>query len=172
MKYSNSGKDGNSMIYILIVAAVVFMEYKIKGHIDKNRELDERQEILNGRIIIRKHYNEGAFLSFLKNNKELLKTISCVGLGLLVLLFAILLPKKGNKLLKLGLSLVLGGAISNVWDRFGKGHVIDYFSINYKKLKTIIFNLSDMAIFLGTFLMLLASLPSAVFKGSSHKALK
>lgn len=160
------------MFYVLIVVAFVLMEHKIKDYIDKNREMGERQEILGGKIIIRKHYNEGAFLNFLQEKKELLKTISCVSLGLLVLLFAIVLPKKGKVLLKLGLSLILGGAISNVSDRISRGHVIDYFTINVKPLKTIIFNLSDIAIFLGSFLVLLASLPSTVVKGGTDKALK
>lgn len=160
------------MIYVLIVAAFVLMEHKIKDYIDKNREQGERQEILGGRIIIRKYYNEGAFLNFMQEKKELLKIISFVGLGLLALLFAIILPKKGKVLLKLGLSLVLGGAISNVSDRVRKGHVVDYFTINWKPLKTIIFNLSDIAIFLGSFLILLASLPSAILKRSADEALK
>jgi signal peptidase II len=160
------------MIYILIVIAFVLTEHKIKDYIDKNKELGDREEILGGKIIIRKHYNEGAFLNFMQEKKELLKTISCVSLGLLALLFIIVLPKKGKVLLKLGLSLILGGAISNVSDRVSRGHVIDYFTINTGKLKTVIFNLSDMAIFLGSLLILLASLPSAVVERSADKALK
>ena len=160
------------MIYVLIVIVFVLAEHKIKDYIEKNREVGERQEILNGKIIIRKFYNKGAFLNFMEDKKEIVKTVSAVLLGLLILLFAIMLPKKGNKLLKLGLALLLGGAISNVADRFSRGYVIDYFSINCKKLKTIIFNLADMAIFLGTFFLLLASLTSAIFKRGTDKSLK
>jgi len=160
------------MIYLLIIVAFVLAEHKIKDYIDKNRKLGEQQEILNGKIIIRKHYNEGAFLNFMEEKKELLKVISCTGLGLLLLLFAFALPKKGKALYKLGLSLVLGGAISNVADRISRGHVVDYFSINYKKLKTIIFNLSDMMIFLGSFLVLIASLFTTANKRGSDEALK
>lgn len=145
------------MLYILIVVAFVIAESKIKNYIEANVSAEEKREILKGRIIVRKHYNEGAFLNFLQNRKELVKTVSGVLLGLLLLLFAIMLPKKGDKLFKLGLSLILGGAISNVSDRITRGKVIDYFSFNCKKLKTIIFNLADMAIFLGSFLVLLSS---------------
>ncbi len=160
------------MIYILIVIAFVLMEHKIKNTMEKNHEIGERQEIFGGKIILRKHYNEGAFLNFMQEKKELLKTISCVSLGLLALLFILILPKKGKKLFKLGLSLIMGGAISNVADRVNRGHVIDYFSFNNKKLKSIIFNLSDMAIFLGSFFILIASIPSTVNKRCSDKALK
>jgi len=157
------------MIYILIILVIVIGEYFTKNYIEKNRELGERQEILKGKIIIRKHHNEGAFLNFMGEKKEMLKTISCILLGLVSLLFIILLPKKGMKIFKLGLAFALGGAISNVADRIMRGYVVDYFSINCKKLKSIIFNLSDMAIFLGTGLMMLSSTFTTVFKGSSHK---
>jgi signal peptidase II len=160
------------MLYILIIIVIVTGEHIIKSYIEKNRKLGERQEILEGRLIIQKHYNEGAFLNFMEEKKEWVKTISFVFLGLLLLLFAILLPKKGNRLLKLGLSLLLGGAISNVADRFRRGYVIDYLTVNYKKLKTVIFNLSDTAIFLGSLLVSLSVLFSAKSKRRADKAAK
>lgn len=157
------------MLYILIVLIIVIGEHLIKNFIETHRELGERQEILNGKIIIRKHHNEGAFLNFMGEKKEMLKTISCILLGLVSLLFIILLPQKRKKIFKLGLAFALGGAISNVADRILRGYVVDYFSINCKKLKSIIFNLSDMAIFLGTGLMMLSSTFSTISKSSSHK---
>lgn len=157
------------MLYILVVLVVVVGEHFIKNYIEAHRELGERQEILNGKIIIRKHHNEGAFLNFMDEKKEMLKTISCILLGLVALLFIILLPKKRMKLFKLGLAFTLGGAISNVADRILRGYVVDYFSINCKKLKSIIFNLSDMAIFLGSGLMLLSSFFSTKGKSSTNK---
>ncbi len=157
------------MIYIFIVLVIVIGECYIKNYIEKNRKLGERQEILKGNIIIRKHHNEGAFLNFMGEKKEMLKTISCILLGLVSLLFIILLPKKGKKVFKLGLAFALGGAISNVSDRIKRGYVVDYFSFNCKKLKSIIFNLSDIAIFLGSGLMLLSSLFTAIREGSTDK---
>jgi len=157
------------MLYILIIAIVVIGENYIKNYIEENIQFGERHEILKGKITIRKYFNTGAFLNFLENKKEVVKTISCVMLGLILLLFTIMLPKKGNKVFKLGLSLALGGAISNVADRVLKGYVVDYFSINYKKLKTVIFNLADMAIFLGSILMFLSTAFSTKNKGSANK---
>ncbi len=158
------------MLYIVIVLGIVLGEYKIKEHMEKHHKLGERQEILKGRIILRKHYNEGAFLNFMDDKKELLGTISVVLLGLISLLFILILPRKGKKLFKLGLSFALGGAISNVADRIRRGYVIDYFTINHKKLRSIIFNLADMAIFLGSGLMFLSSLFRTKRKGGSNKS--
>ncbi len=160
------------MIYLILVIGFVFAEHKIKNYIEKNREMDESSEHFGGKIIIRRYHNKGAMLNFLEKKKELVKTVSGIFLGLLVLLFAFSLPKKGNKLYKLGLALLLGGAISNVSDRFRRGYVVDYFSFNCKKLKTIIFNLADMAIFLGSALIMLSSLFSSISESGSDKALK
>lgn len=160
------------MLYLLIVTAFVITEHKIKNYMEKNKKIGEEQEILKGKIIIRKYYNKGAFLNLGENKKELVKIVSGLCLGLLVLLFAVALPKKGNKLYKLGLALLLGGAISNVSDRFRRGYVIDYFTINCKKLKTVIFNLADMAIFLGSSMILLSSFISSIFQGGTDKTFK
>ncbi|NLK26820.1 MAG: signal peptidase II [Clostridiales bacterium] len=146
------------MVYVFIVISIVLLDTMIKNYMEKKRKIGEQEEILNGKIILHKHYNYGMILNFMDDKKEMVKTISCALLGLILLLFALLLPKKGNKLLKLGLSFVIGGAISNVSDRIFKGYVVDYFSFNCKKftkLKNIIFNLSDLFIFLGSTLIAL-----------------
>ena len=44
------------------------------------------------------------------------------------------------------------GAASNVLDRFKRGYVIDYFTINIKPIKNIVFNLADIFIFIGSFI--------------------
>lgn len=160
------------MVYILIVIAIVLLETRIKNYIEKNKQPGEQQEILNGKIIIKKHYNRGMFLNYMEDKKETVKTISGIILGLILLLFTFLLPKKGNRIFKLGLSFVLGGAISNVSDRFTRGYVVDYFSFNCKKLKHIIFNLSDIFIFLGSLMIVLATGFTGKGKGSSDETFK
>ena len=157
------------MIYILFVIVFVIVEYKIKDYIEENMQFGEKKDILKGKITISKHYNKGAFLNFLENKKEMVRSISSIFLGFLLLLFTITMPKKGNKLFKLGLTLMLGGAISNVADRYLRGYVVDYFSINYKKLKHVIFNLADVAIFLGSILVLISSAFFTTLKSGADK---
>lgn len=144
------------MIYILIVAAIFLTELKIKKYIEENKLMHKKEEILNGRIILERYHNKGVMLNFLENSVQTVKIITTTLLGIILLLFAILLPQKGNRLLKLSLSLILGGALSNVYDRLTKGYVVDYFSFRF--LKKIVFNISDICIFLGAVLMALVSL--------------
>lgn len=65
------------------------------------------------------------------------------------------------RLEKLALSLCLAGGISNLSDRFIRGQVVDYFTINFRRLKRVVFNLADIFIFLGAIILLVAS----IFKG-------
>lgn len=160
------------MIYILIAIILAVVDLKIKSYIEENKELGEEQKILKDKIIIRKYYNKGVILNYFEDKKEMVKTISFFVLGLVLLLFTFMLPRKGNKLFKLGLSFVIGGAVSNVYDRMNRGYVVDYFSINGKKLKklsNIIFNLGDIFIFIGSVLILLTSFFPLKFKGCANK---
>lgn len=161
------------MFYILIVVAVAGGEYLIKNYMEVKLQKNITKEILGGRIVLNKVYNKGMMLNFLQEKKEIVKTVSGIFLGLLLLLFTIMLPKKGNRLFKLGLALVLGGAINNVSDRFLRGHVVDYFSIKSdkcRKLNNIVFNLADFAIFIGGLFVLLASVISTIFESCTDKS--
>ena len=56
-----------------------------------------------------------------------------MGLTVLVtLLFVLTLGTKGNKALKTGLAMLLGGAFSNTYDRLKRKYVVDYFSFGVR----------------------------------------
>ena len=158
------------MVYIVIVAIIVLSETMIKNYMEKNMRLDDKKEVLNGNVILRKSYNCGMFMNFMENKKEMVKYISTILVGSLLLLFICILPKKGNKIFKLGLSFALGGAISNVMDRLLRGYVVDYFSLRLKKIQNVVFNLADMFIFLGAIMIGIASLFSLESERSTDKS--
>ena len=71
-------------------------------------------------------------------------------------IFGYLIKKPKQLFLKTGVGMILGGAWSNVWDRITRKYVVDYFSFHTKcrKLERVVFNLADMFIFLGGFLVI------------------
>ena len=144
------------LIYITIAAIIFLLEIKIKKYIEDNKEMHKKEEIFNGNIILERYHNKGAMLNFLEKDAKLVKNISLTLLGIILLVFLFLLPKKGDRLLKVALSLILGGALSNVYDRITRGYVVDYFS--FKFLKKIVFNISDIVIFIGSFFVAVHSL--------------
>ncbi len=70
-------------------------------------------------------------------------------------------------------SLVLGGALGNLWDRLTRGHVVDYLDVTL--IHYPVFNLADAFIFCGMTLLLIQTLkiqtrkPTRTTKASSDK---
>lgn len=145
------------MIFIIIAAAIFTLDWIVKKQIDKKRNLREESRILKGKIILRKYYNKGAMLNFLERRPRVVRIVCGIMLILFCGIFLFLLREKGKRGLKLGAAMIIGGGANNLYDRFTKGHVVDYFSFKsrFPRLQRIVFNLSDMFIFLGSLLMLL-----------------
>lgn len=149
------------MIYIGIVAAIVLLEFFLKGHIEKNKSEGKIEEKCGGILRIQKYHNKGAFLNFLEKKRPVVAGISIVFSVALTIVFLFTLGKKGKALLKTGLALLLGGAYSNTYDRLYRKYVVDYFSIHmpkgsFKKLSTVLFNIADFCIMIGAMIMVIA----------------
>ena len=63
-----------------------------------------------------------------------------------------LILKTKNKLEIIGLSLILGGALGNGYDRLVNGYVVDFIDIYFKKYHWPAFNFADLFITLGAIL--------------------
>ena len=68
---------------------------------------------------------------------------------------------RGEKMLAVSLSLILGGAIGNLWDRLALGHVVDFISVHYGGWYFPTFNLADSAVTVGAGLMILDAIIQA-----------
>lgn len=145
------------MVYAGIVAVLFAGDFFLKKQVDKKIEKEEKKEICNGKIVVRKYYNKGAALNFMEKSPKVLRTV-CGGIILVLgVLWYLLLRNKKNPGILLGISMILGGGASNLYDRITKGHVVDYFSFRspWERLNRVVFNISDMFIFLGSILMVL-----------------
>lgn len=139
------------MIYIGIMVAIVAVEAVIKQVREQNGSFGEHKPILAGKLYLTKYHNRGAFLNLGQKRPEFVKGLSA-GLCLAcTLLFILTLGTKGKRLLKTGLSVLLGGAFSNTYDRMVRGYVVDYFGfcIGNERFKNIVFNISDFCIMIG-----------------------
>lgn len=155
------------MIFILIALVLFLLDYNIKNYVEKNYKLGDKKDIFKGKITLKKQYNRGFCLNYMDNKVDLVKKVSVVVFGLLLLVFLFILPQKKKCLKKLGLSMCIGGAASNVYDRLKRGYVIDYFSFNIKSLKHIVFNLADIFVIIGSVVVFFSSLST-----TNEKAIK
>ena len=76
-------------------------------------------------------------------------------IGLLIVFFIYYLMLTSNdKFEKIGLFIIIGGALSNILDRLIHGYVIDFISIHYNKFYWPAFNLADIYITIGILMII------------------
>lgn len=95
--------------------------------------------------------NTGVAFSMLEGNILFILLMSVIVVGVLVY-FA---KSKGNgRLEKICYSMILGGALGNFLDRIFYGYVIDFFDFTLFGFKLAIFNVADVEIVCGVFLLI------------------
>lgn len=140
-----------------IVAATIFAgDTFLKKYLEKRLQWGREKEICKGKVLLCRHHNYGAALNLLEKQPSLVKGL-CAGI-LLTLggIWFLLLQKRKKVRMLLGLSFLLGGGASNLYDRLSRGYVVDYvrFQTPWKRLNRIVFNVSDFFIFLGGILLI------------------
>ncbi|MDO4269234.1 MAG: signal peptidase II, partial [Eubacteriales bacterium] len=150
------------MFYAGLIAALAAGDQGLKWLIERQDQDGFPRPLARtgGRIWLHRHHNTGFPFGFLKNHGELVRTVPLAVISGLcgVLEYLVLKHKKEKTVQKLGLSLVLGGAFSNLYDRYIRRYVVDYFSIQAGFLKNVIFNLGDILVFAGSALLMCAEL--------------
>ncbi|MBA3756289.1 MAG: lipoprotein signal peptidase [Nitrosomonas sp.] len=103
-------------------------------------------------------YNPGAAFSFLSEESGWQRWFLSGIAGSAALLIIFLLNKyKHEKLFCMSLSLILGGALGNLYDRITLGHVVDFLDFYIDTYHWPAFNIADSAIFIGAVLMIYES---------------
>lgn len=152
-------------ISLLLVAAIFFGDLWIKNRIEKNTFFGNRESVggerklLGGKLLLRKHHNKGAVLNVGEKNQAVVAGISVIMTMVLLAVFILSLGQRGNGILRLGLALILGGAFSNTYDRLKRKYVVDYvsFGVKWKRLRRVVFNISDFSIIIGALVSALAA---------------
>lgn len=107
-------------------------------------------------------YNPGAAFSFLASHSGWQRWFFVVlALAVSGWLFVMVYRHRSETLQPLAFSLVAGGALGNVIDRFHIGAVVDFLFFHLGRHGWPAFNLADSAICLGVALMILAQLREA-----------
>ena len=151
------------MAFYMIAAAVFSGDLNIKQYVLDNVPEGRDQEIFGGRIILRKVYNHGAAFNIMEKSPQVVMKLSALLGAVLLIRDVFLLRKNGHAVEKTGMMLLTGGAFSNIYDRIVRGKVVDYFAIKsrWKKLSGLTFNVGDICIAAGAFLVSLTRLHSA-----------
>lgn len=105
------------------------------------------------------HHNQGAAFSFLSDAGGWQRWFFTALAAVVSLVLVIWLRRLGpqQRVLALGLSLVLGGAVGNLLDRLRLGYVVDFISVHYQSWYFPTFNIADAAISVGAVFLIIDS---------------
>lgn len=136
---------------------IIVLDQLSKQWIVNNYTLFEPHPVLPVLDITRLH-NTGAAFSFLAGAggwQRWFFTMLAIVISVMIVRWLRGIDGKGQRLLAIGLSLVLGGAIGNVIDRLRYGHVVDFIHAHWGDDYFPAFNVADAAISVGAGLILL-----------------
>lgn len=145
------------MKYLAVILGIFGLELGVKNYIEKTKKIGGEEKKLGGLLLIRRHHNKGAFLNAGEKKSKAVMILSVLLTAVLTLVFLCTLGMAGKGLLKWGLTLLLGGAYSNTYDRLTRKYVVDYvsFPLPFPWIERIIFNIGDFCIIIGALLSLI-----------------
>lgn len=108
-------------------------------------------------------FNPGAAFSFLAQGGGWQKWFF-IGVGIVAVGIILWLLKRhaSQTIFCFSLSLIMGGAIGNLMDRFTHGAVVDFIDVYYQQYHWPAFNFADSAISVGMFLLIIDELRRVV----------
>lgn len=139
-----------------IVAAVFVLDRLTKWLIEQRFDLHDSITIIPGFFRITHVQNKGAaFGLFADTASEWRVTLLVMFSVVALVVVAGLLWKNHHSMITtgIGLSLILGGALGNLWDRVVAGHVVDFLDFYLGSYHWPAFNIADSAIVSGALLL-------------------
>ncbi|CAM3587225.1 signal peptidase II [Parendozoicomonas haliclonae] len=143
----------------IFVSLLIFtLDQLTKFWFDANFSLYEQVPVIADFFSFTLAYNTGAAFSFLSSAGGWQRWFF-IGIAVAVsvaLVIWISRLEKDQKLQAAALTLILGGALGNLWDRAIFGHVIDFILVHYEQSWFFpAFNIADIGITMGAGLMIL-----------------
>jgi signal peptidase II len=146
----------NVSIALLIIFNILIDQVS-KILVRANFEYGEIKELIGDKFIMQYVENKGAFLGMGSDMNETLRVIFLLILPTLVLgylIYYIITNKILDTLSTIAFCCIAGGGIANVFDRFVRKSVTDFFHLDFGGVfKTGIFNVADMSVTFGMILL-------------------
>ncbi len=148
---------------LLVSCLIIGLDQLTKYFICKLVPLHSRQEVITGFFNIIHIRNPGIAFGLFKQFGSQFKVVSLICVSIVVLFLIVFLiiqeVKKDSLLQTISLSLILGGAVGNLIDRFRLGEVIDFIDVHWQAAyHWPAFNVADSAITVGITMMVFCEL--------------
>ena len=140
-----------------LAAGVLVLDQVSKAVVSATLKMYEIRPVIQGFFNLTRIHNTGAAFGLLAGQASALRTgfflaVSLVAMGVVLWMLYRLPP--GQKVELVALSLILGGALGNVFDRVRLGEVVDFIDVYYRSYHWPAFNVADSAISIGVILLL------------------
>ncbi len=142
--------------HLLIAVVVLALDRLTKWLIARDIALHDYIQIIPGFFRLTHVENRGAAFSLFADSNAPWRTSLLVTFSLVALVIVLaLLWRNGHSLSStgVGLSLILGGALGNLWDRLMTGRVVDFLLFYIGQYQWPAFNVADSAIVVGAGLL-------------------
>ena len=140
------------------IALIVILDQITKALVRANLPLGDSRTILPGWLDLTHVQNTGAAFGLMNNIDFPYKAYVMIGVAAVALLaIAAYGTQLGfqDRLARIGLALILGGAFGNLIDRAIFGHVVDFVDVYWNDVHFWAFNVADAAITVGAALVIL-----------------
>ena len=159
----------DKLFYIITVLVFALDQYTKKMAIVHLKSVGLKYPVIKKMLYFYYVENYGAAFGILQGKIWLFKMIAIMAI-LVIIIYSKLLRKE-DYLSQLALAFLLGGALGNFFDRLHFGYVVDFIYFKYKTFEWPVFNLADVFIDIGVFILLLSFVfePSAEEKEKEKK---
>lgn len=151
-------KTSARAFHFTLALIIVLLDRWTKRLVASRIALYTNIQIIPGFFRITHTENTGAAFSLFADSPSHWKTTLLIAFSLAAMVVvSVLLWKQARALSLTGiaLSLILGGAVGNLWDRLARGRVVDFLLFYFKQYQWPVFNLADSAIVVGASLLVL-----------------
>ena len=148
----------NMVLILIVLVSNVGCDQVSKAIARNALSANQPVSFVNDHITLMKVENTGAFLSLGSAMPVFLKIILLNILPLVILGLAgfyVFAKTNLSRLTTIGTCFVIGGGLGNIYDRMVYGSVTDFLHIDFVIFQTGIFNLADVSIMVGAFVIAL-----------------
>ena len=153
---TSNGTHAMRKYHFLIAILVIVLDRMSKWLVAGSINLHDSISVLPGFFRLTHVQNSGAaFGLFAESSSEWKVGILILFSILALAVVSALLWKNSHSMTTtgVGLALILGGAVGNLWDRLLSGHVVDFFDFYLGSYHWPAFNVADSAIVIGALLL-------------------
>jgi len=153
---SSSPPRSHLLWLFMLAGAIVVLDQLTKALASAQLDYGVPRTVFTGFDLMLAHNTGAAFSSFADAGGWQRWGLAgiAVAASVFIIVWLLRLPSK-QKLVGAALACILGGALGNLYDRVVLGYVVDFISLYYGEWRFATFNIADVALNVGAFLIVL-----------------